>query len=85
MLSNNLSIGQQKGPSTPGLGQVYGNGFGLDNNRSSVLFSQSAGTESTVGDSMFSGSILSSVGGKSSILDFNNFNTSGLVRRTSIA
>ena len=25
--------------STPGLGQVYGGGFGLDNNRSSVLFS----------------------------------------------
>lgn len=85
MLSNNCSIGQQKGPSTPGLGQVYGNGFGLDNNRSSVLFSQSAGTESTVGDSMFSGSILSSVGGKSSIL--GDFNTSGLMRerRTSIA
>ena len=68
--------------SIPGLGQVYGNGFGLDNNRSSVLFSQSAASESTVGDSLLGGSILSSVGGKSSILDFN---TSGLVRRTSIA
>ena len=68
--------------STPGLGQVFNQGFSLMDNRSSVLFGQSMGTESTVGDSMYSGSILSSVGGKSSILDFN---TSGLCRRTSIS
>ena len=72
--------------STPGLGQVYGQGLGLDNYRSngSVLFSQSNSSESTVGDSMFSGgsSILCSVGGRSSILGYNS---TGYVRRTSIA
>lgn len=64
----------------PGLGQVYSQGFGLEN-RSSALFGSAMNSESTVGDSLYSGSILGSCG-KSSIMDFN---VSGLVRRTSIA
>ena len=72
--------------STPGLGQVFSQGFSLglgNDNRSSVLFGSSTlNSESTVGDSMCSGSILGSVG-KGSIVDFN---ISGLLgRRTSIA
>ena len=76
MLNNNTKA------STPGLGQVYGQGFGLENNRSSILFGQSNSSESTVGDSMFSASAFSSVGGTSSICGLNQ---SGLVRRTSIS
>ena len=78
MLNNNTK------PSTPGLSQVYGQGFGLDNNRSSILFGQSNSSESTVGDSMFSASQFSSVGGTSSICC--GLNQSGLAnRRTSIS
>lgn len=70
--------------STPGLGQVFNNqGFGGLENRSSTLFGSSLNTDSTVGDSMFSGSILGNGSvGKSSMFDFN---TSALGRRTSIA
>ena len=77
MLKNNTKA------STPGLSQVYGQGFGLDNNRSSILFGQSNSSESTVGDSMFSASQFSSVGGTSSICC--SLNQSGLGRRTSIS
>lgn len=50
-------------------------------NRSSVLFGSSVNTDSTVADSMLSGSIVGSVG-KGSIVDFN---MSNIGRRTSIA
>lgn len=54
---------------------------GNTDNRSSVLFGSSVNTDSTVADSMLSGSIVGSVG-KGSIVDFN---MSNIGRRTSIA